>query len=341
MRVKQKRLCAAVAAVLLLASASAAAQDDKADEPRFAHGLGYGEPWYVHPDEPREEVAALNARWKALGEELRSTSNAFAGTYDAGSGIRQSYLRWAPGGGFVYLYVYEHHAVLDFSYGRVEVTPTALVFTAERERHGVAAARGPSPMPRRWVAARWRQTNFLVPEKEVADFGMYVGGFGRYNAFNGPCCEFTPFLTSAPGRDPLQVDEPPSVPAPYARLMRRPVEATLRFVGRKRVVKDYRLEGDLYSQWFGRASLTPVTIDAGHVRGLKPGLLLRLVGEPGGQYLKLTRVQASRSEGVVVRDVDDDGGETYYEHSGGGEPRKKVYPPVRVGTRVTTAPPSY
>jgi hypothetical protein len=337
------RAAFAAAVLVACACARAAAQDERAGDYRLLDlGPDYYRPWHLPDETTREEAAALNARWKALGEELKATPNEFAGTYFDGGDTRQSYLRWAPGGGFVYLYVYEHFAVLDFSYGKVEVTPTAVVFTVERERRGLESAHPPSPMPRRWVAARWKLVNYLVPEKEMADFGMYVGGFGRYNDFNGPCCDFTPFLRDKPRRAPQTSFDVPSTPAPYARLMRRPVEATIRFVGRKRVVRGYGLEGELYGQHFERASLTPVRIDAGRGRGLKPGLLLRLVGEPEGQYLKVTRVRASRSEGVLIRDVDDDGRETYYDFdSGGKEPRRKVYPPVKVGTRVTSAPPTH
>jgi hypothetical protein len=339
-------VAALVAAVLVACAPSRSAAQAGVDETReqFEHGdeeIQFNKTWELPSDTTKEEAAALNARWKALGEELKSTQSEFAGTYFEGGGTRQSHLRWAPGGGFVYLYVYERFAVLDFSYGKVEVSPAAVVFTVERERRGLESAHPPSPMPRRWVAARWKLLNYLVPEKEMTDFGMYVGGFGRYNDFNGPCCEFTPFLMDKPRRAPQTSFDVPLTPAPYARLMRRPVEATIRFVGRKRVVKDYGLEGELYSQWFERASLTPVTFDAGRGRGLKPGLLLRLVGEPDGQYFKVTRVGASHSEGVVVRHVYDDG-ETYYDSgSGGEEPRKKFYPPVRVGTRVTSAPLTY
>jgi hypothetical protein len=231
--------------------------------------------------------------------------------------------------------------VLDFSYGKVEVTPTAVVFEVERERLGAASVRRPSPMPRRWVAARWRLTNYLVPEERVAGFGMYVGGFGRYNDFNGPCCDFTPFFRAEPRRDPGKSFDAPAVPAAYARLMRRPVEATVTSVGRRRVVKDFGLKGELYEQWFETASLTPVTFDAGRASGLKAGMLLRLADEPGGQYLKVTRVGGTRSEGVVVRHIHDEG-ETYYDFGPGGQgpPTQKVYPPVRVGARVTSAPPT-
>jgi hypothetical protein len=328
-----------VAAALVACACVRAAAQTEADDRLFDFGPQAPRPWHLPEETTREEAAALNARWKALGDELKSGAGEFAGTYHEAGVLRHSYLRWAPGGGFVYLYVYEHFSVLDFSYGRVKVTPTAVVFEVERERLGVASARPPSPMPRRWVAARWRLTNYFVPEKDIADFGMYVAGLGQNNEFNGPCCEFTPFFRAEPRRAPAESFDGPKVPAPYTRLMRRPVETTIKSVGRRKVVREFGLEGELYSQRFERASLTPVTFDAGRASGLKPGMLLRLADEPEGQYLKVTRVGATRSVGVLIRNVDDDGRETFYDFGGGGEPRQKEFPPVRVGARVTSAPP--
>ena len=335
------RLRAALVAAALVACASAqASAQTEADDRLFDFAPESTRPWHLPEETTREEAAALNVRWKALGEELKSGPGEFAGTYGDGGDTRQRYLRWAPGGGFVYLYVYEHFAVLDFSYGRVEVTPTAVVFEVERERREVDAGKRPRVTPRRWVAARWRLTNYFVPEKDIAEFGTYVGGFGRYNEFNGPCCDFTPFFRAEPGRAPEKSFDVPVVPAPYARLVRRPVETTITSLGRRRVVKDFRVEGELYSQWFERASLTPVTVGAGRASGLKPGMLLRLADEPGGQYLKVTRVRASRSECVLIRRVEDDGRETFYDFAGGGQPLQKEFPPVSVGARVTSAPPA-
>lgn len=340
------RLRAALFACALVACAfsSAAAQAADADE-REQFESGYEDTyktWHLPSGTSKEEAASLNARWKALGDELKSDAGEFAGTYRSGGSMRESFVRWAPEGGFVYLYVYENFSVLDFGYGKVSVTPTAVVFTVERERRGDESASGNVPLPRRWVAARWRTANYLLPEKEVAEFGAYVGGFDEYNDFNGPCCEFAPFLSSAARRDAPKSFEEPAVPAPYARLMRRPIEAKIKSVGRRRVVKDYGLEGELYGQWFESASLTPVTIDAGRSRRVRRGLLFRIVGSPHGQYLKIVRVGPSSSEGVIIRSVDEDGLETFYDSEGGrGEPQKKIYPPVNIGARVTTAPPDF
>jgi hypothetical protein len=331
--------CALVACAFSSAAAQAADADD-----REQFESGYEDTyktWHLPSGTSKEEAAALNARWKALGEELKSDdAGEFAGTYFSGGETRRSLLRWAPEGGFVFLYVYENFSVLDFSYGKVSVTPAGVVFNVERERKGLGGGSDQGRTPQRWVAARWRTANYLLPENEVAKFGQYVGGFDKYNDFNGPCCEFAPFLSSAARRDALKSFEEPAVPAPYARLIRRPIEAKIKSVGRRRVVKDYGLEGEFYEQGFQRASLTPVTIDAGRNRRVRRGLLFRIVGSPYGQYLKIVRVRPSSSEGVIIRSVDEDGLETFYDSEGvRGEPQKKVYPPVNVGAIVTTSPP--
>lgn len=335
-------VCALTVAAFLAACAvsrAAAHPHGGAARERFEHGFEGYEPWYLPEAVGKREAEALNSRWKALAGELKSTADEFAGDYKEFGAMRHTYLRWAPGGGFVYLYVYEHYAVLGFSYGKVTVTPSEIVFTVEREERASGRAAG---VPRRWIAARWRDSNYLIPAKDIADFGNYVGGFEEYNDFNGPCCEFAPFLSDRARRDAGKDFERPSVPRRYARFMRRPIEAAVRFVGRKRVVENFGLQGTLYGRHFDKASLTPVRIDAGRRHGVRPGLLFRLVGAPEGQYLLIRRAGPASSDGVVVKQVDDDGSETYYDfNSGAGGPERKVYPPVKVGTKVTTSPATY
>jgi hypothetical protein len=308
----------------------------QADRPgRFEHGFADYPPWELPSRATRADSDALNARWRALAEELKTASSASAGTYEQRGAMRSGYLRWAPGAGFVYLYVYEIFAVIEFSYGTVEVTPAEIIFKVERES---LAGDGPrlGPIPRRWVAARWKRAEYLVPAEQMSDFGNYVAGLGQYNDFNGPCCEFEPFFVKQEGVEQGMSHEQPDVPQNYRRFMRRPVEATIKSVGRKRAVREYGLEGTLYSSSLGPVTLTPVRIDLRRRRGLRPGLLFRLAGAPLGQYLKITRVGLNHSGGVVIRSVNDAGKETCHVPD---SLEFVVCPPVAVGARVTTSPP--
>lgn len=335
-------LSATLAAALLLLALPAPrsrAQGERAEYERFEHGnLEWGESWLL-PRASASDAAALNARWRAIEEELKTTTNEFAGTYEANGVMRQMVVRFAPRAGFVYIYVYERYSVLDFAHGSVEVTPTEIVFTPAREQFSESLDKLPRVVPRRWVAARWRRANYLVAERSIRDFGNYVAGLGIYNDFNGPCCEFVPFLTAPARVAPERDFERPVVSAAYERFIKLPINATVRWVGRKRRVKDYGSEGEFYSHLHQTATLTPVRIDAGSRQGVRRGMLFRLDGDAdargSSQYLKITRVRPDSSEGVVVRDLDDEGRETFHDLD---SDKRVELAPVAAGTRVTTRP---
>ena len=325
------KLCAA-AAILFTLAAPLSAQPGERE--RFDHGFEGYEPWYLPPDTTREDAAALKTRWQALAEEIKSTTSAAAGTYVQRGPMRSGFLRWAPGAGFVYFYVYEDFAVIEFSHGTAETTPAEIVFKVEHES---LARDGPrsGPLPRRWVAARWKRSEYLVPAERMSEFGNYAAGLAQYNDFNGPCCEFEPFLSKEGGVERGASHEQPDVPQSYRRFLPKPFEATVVSVGRRRAVREYGLEGTLYSSSLGPVTLTPLRIDVRRRRGLRPGLLFRLAGAPLGQYLKITRVGRDHSDGVVIRRINDAGREICY---GPDSLEDVVCPPVAVGARVTTSP---
>ena len=320
--------------VLLMALAAVAEAQTEQGGERWESGVSNSS-WSL-PEAPKEELDALKSRWKAIEDELKTTTNEFAGTYRDGGDMRGNVLRWAPQSGFVYAYVYEWLDVIDFSYGKVTVTPTEIIFTVEREQRTENFNNQRRTTPLRWVAARWKLNNYLIRADEMTNFGNYVAGFGAYNDFNGPCCDFIPFLVSDAKADPRLKDERAVVPKEYEFFLKQPIEAKILHVGHRRIVKDYGSEGELYGHLHLRASLTTVRINAGQHQGVKRNMLFRLVNVPrdSAQYLKITRVGAAFSEGVVVRDVDDDGKETYYDDA----QQKRAFLPVVAGTKVTTSP---
>ena len=323
-----------VALALLVWAAPLAAQTETRG--RFEHGDPDYEPWLLPSDSTPADAGALKARWRALAAEIKTTPNAPAGTYRKYGAMRTGILRWAPDGGYVYLYVYENYSVIDFSYGRVEATTSEVVLRPEREPHRTDRYDRP-PLPRRWVFARWEGADYLVPDRRMPDFGHYVAGLGAFNDFNGPCCEFAPFFVRGRGSEPAGADGRPRVPPQYARLMLRPVEAKITSVGRKRKVKRYGLEGTFYSSLLSDVTLTPVHIDAGRGRGVRPNLLFRIEGAPAGQYLKITRAGRRHSDGVIIRNLGASGAEACYDVDPPSF-REVACPPVGVGALVTTSP---
>ena len=111
------------------------------------------------------------------------------------------------------------------------------------------------------------------------------------------------------------------------------------FGGQKELTSNYHLEGELYGNLFPKASLTPVTISAGKANGVKRKMLFRLLAQPGPQYLKITHVRTNTATGVIIRDVDDDGLERFFDNDTQSEPpQKRNFLPIRVGAKVTTSP---
>ncbi|MGH9880749.1 MAG: hypothetical protein ACRD6N_04880, partial [Pyrinomonadaceae bacterium] len=240
--------------------------------------------------------------------------------------------------GFAYVYHSEGLSIIDYSYGNVEITPTAIVFIPVREMK--VTFRGEQlRVPLRWFPVCIENRSYFVPDEEKEEFADYFGGFHPYNDFNGPCCDFSPFFERQDDSKQIAASQSMLVASVYQPFMKQPIRGQIVSVGRKRFVKDYTLNGELYGSFFEKASLTPVVLNVGKRQGVKRNMLFRLIAVPGYQYLKVTDVGHRGSRGVVVRHLDDDGKETYFESEQRyQEPIKKGFARVRVGMRVTTSP---
>src|SRR6185295_19386843 len=113
---------------------------------------------------------------------------------------------------------------------------------------------------------------------------------GRYNDFNGPCCDYSAFFSRAAPDDSAPTSIPLVIPSSMKSRMRQPINAHITTVGKSRHVNDYELQGANYYQLFDEASLTPVSIDAGSDKSVKRNSIFRLIGEPAQQYLRIVSV---------------------------------------------------
>lgn len=305
---------------------------------------GVTESWWFAEGFTDAEASAAAARWKAIADDLAGAKGAaWTGNYFRGGETHGTYLRWSPRAGFVIVHVNKCAAmVMGLVHGRVEATPDLLKFFPELDKHPARGhgghADGAHAGPRdvlNFVPVEWRGGRVLVGEEEMADFGDYVAGLGRYNqwvsfAFLDYATFFYRMGEDAPGGSPF-----PVAPPAYRRFLKKPVKARVTSVGRRVIRRDYQIDGENTSMSFERASLTYVTIDAGSERGVKPGMILRVVGD-GEEEDSLVVMRAGRraSTAAVVREVNERGAETYYSHA---ESRQKRRSKVAAGWRLTTS----
>ncbi len=65
-------------------------------------------------------------------------------------------------------------------------------------------------------------------------------------------------------------------------------------------------------------------------------MLFRLIGESGfSQYLQITKVNQTSSDGYIVREFTYEGKEEYWESESNNY---KPFSPIRIGLKVTTSP---
>lgn len=307
------------------------------DESTFwKNGIRY-DSWYVPDPDTKKRI---ESRWNEIGEDLKTEKNPLAGTYAElgyGSGY---FLRWSTNKGFILVPYYDQSLIADFSYGKVEITPDSEVrLVPEKEMEGIG--RSFRKTPPIWVPAAYGR--YMVPRMEIASFGDYYGGFGEYNGFPRK------ILCDECGRFARRQEEPAGykkaaflVPPKYAKFMKKPITAEIVYIGRNR-----KERSELNPSWTFEggelSSVTPVLINAGTRQGVRAGLLFLLVDSGNNYYqvLKITKVRAGISEGIVVRSMDEKGNEAYSGKTYDKASDRYLYepfPPLKKGVKVTTSP---
>jgi len=285
------------------------------------NGIGHSSWDLALSDEERKTMPAL---WDAIGEDLKTEQNKFAGTYfKAGRG--RYFLKWSVQKGFLLIPFYDENLITDFSYGKVTyVDSSEIGFSPEEDLEGGYGSF--KKTPRKWTAI-WK---YLVPVELIKDFGMYQAGLGKYNLLHGNYYEASPgFLFIR--IDGKEKDSSYPVPAKYERFIKKPISGQITFVGKKRFAKD----GEVNGHWVGDAVLIPVRINIGSRNGVKRNMFFRPIGDESyWQYLEIKKVNQQTSEGYIVRELSSDGKETYKDFKTNQE---KPLLPIRVGDRVTTS----
>lgn len=310
---------------------------------------GITESWWLSSDDfTKEDAADAVARWRAIGEDNKSAGGKeeLAGDYFRGSETHGAYFRWSPRAGFLMADVDKCQArVMGLTAGRVEVTPTVVRFIPEfrkaaRHGHGHKHGASASPAVMQFVPVRWRGERLLVAADEMGNFGDYLAGLGKYNHWDFMYSWYVEFFTRRDERAAEEAaeegGETPVVPAGYEHHLKKPVEAAVTAVGRRRVRRDYSYQNpDGTGASYERASVTDVTVNAGTAHGVRDGMTFRVAAPDEGDQVKITRAGRFSSTGIVIRSVDDDGAETFFD-ARSEEPKRQSR--VAVGWKLTTSP---
>ena len=236
------------------------------------------------------------------------------------------------------------------------------------EEQQPATAKTPAVI--RYVPVEWRGERLLIEEGEMEGFGDYLAGLGEYNGrpdflYDEHTSFFTRFEvragaagasdSAAPfnaddsaanvsgtdkdsgedGSDARAPHTPPVVPPGYERFLKKPVEATVTAVGRRSLKRDYLVELPYNSFQYNLGSFTRVTISAGTAQGVKDRTVFRVTEPDEGDTVIVLRAGENESEAIVVREVNERGGELFYEN---GSDREKRHSKVAAGWKLTTSP---
>ena len=238
----------------------------------------------------RSQGTADKKRKEVLAEADRLGNHAWAGNYYEGDGLGENVsFTVAPHTG----YVFEWHGCLGLyglNYGAVAWTNGSIRLSFTFENKPGFGGIAPELIP-----ISWKSRHYLVPAEDVVGFCNAVNQgrepranvHGRYLLRNGDEKKLATGFPEMPDRY-------------RAYLLAEPIEATVIAVGH------YTTRPSITTWKFKD---TPVTLDAGTNKGLLVGMEL-IVTKPENtvQSIRLTRVAAEQSEGVMVQAGEEEPG---------------------------------
>jgi hypothetical protein len=299
--------------------------------------------WFSTADFNADDADRAIARWNEIGAEPHDASEEWAGDFFSGGETHGTYLRWSPQGGFVIAHINKCEArAMEVTYGRVNVTKSLIEFIPEfhggSRQHGEEVHHESEPLSIiRFVPVSWHGILHLVRPGEVSSFCDFAAGLGEHNAGFNPAgwlgLEYD-FFYKLNSNGSETAGDLPIVPPGYEKFVKNPIEANIKSLLRRSVKRIPTVGGPSAYE-----SHSMVWITAGSANGVKPKMIFRVRDSEGDDTIEIVRVTRASSLGRIVRSLDDDSNETYYD----GDPKlnkqlAKRFPPIANGWRVTTAP---
>ena len=304
---------------------------------------GITEPWWFPDNISAEDIKSAQSVWSSIGKQ--TALDGLMGDYFIGSDTHGGYLRWMDGR-YVLFNVDKCQAkVMAFSYGTVVFSPDLVQLIPEKKASGSTNHRHGPETKLRFLPVIWRNTRYLVPENEIAEFGNYVAGLGEYNSPDFIFLEFAQFFVKLRDTASSAVEDPggiqrrrsdlfivPSVPQGYERFIKKPIDGNI--VSR---AKSY-VRKNAENEWWDDL-IIPVSINVGSANGLKEKMFLRVVGTDGFggnlEYVEITKVGFKLSRGIIARPIRKI---PCIKFAPTDDCENPDYQAIKVGFRVTTNP---
>ena len=240
--------------------------------------------------------------------------------------IGTSQFHWKADVGFASLYVYSCQPELRYlNYGKIANSPDSIQVIPEY------AANSPRKISNtvRYVKIKWNDRHYLVEESSVSAFAeKAVGIFVEPDdAENENFQKWTNYWVM--GDLEKDLTGLPEFPANYKKFQRVPIETKIIAVGKRSIDKEIELGGELHT---AESAVYPVTLDAGKTRGVKIGMRFFTAD---GDEIVITEVSPNRSNGVIVRVIDDedaDKSDLCFDDDG----NKTACPQIKNSLKVTT-----
>jgi hypothetical protein len=279
----------------------------------------------------KQEAELLKAKWDEIGRTDRAS---FEGDYIVPDPMSGYFLRWSKQKGYVFVRFFDAEHPCYFTFGDVTVTDSTVRFIEKgTSTTSVCPSSDDGAPAAEWVFAL--DGRFLIPRSRVGDFADYYGGFGVYNGNNREFENVIPFAIrpgSGPKAAPTFV-----LPAAFSNFIKTPLTGRILSVG-----KTLRRKSKIFTLGTDFETVTPVTIDVGRKHGLRRKQEFVLLTEDDDYSSETLIVEAmgrTRSKGVVIRKVDENGKEGFSVWDEGTSKFKtEEFTKLGPGIKITTSP---
>lgn len=217
--------------------------------------------------------------------------------YDFPDEVGLSQLRLNSQTGYVTFYVYSCMPELrSIDYGKIVNSHDSIQLSSEFKNPSKDSDSGI------YIKVKWNDRYYLVEEKSLSAFAeKAVGIYAEpVDGQNENYQKWARYWVTGDLQKPLT--GLPEFPKKYKELQRLPIEARITSIG-KRTVEEKTFDTKDFYESFSESAWYPVKIDAGKIKGVKPGMKFYIPDIE--DELFIIEVNEKSAIGLIRREIDD------------------------------------